>query len=227
MLVNTYTAADQSQLIVNECNKSLDIFISNQSIMIKCSNIYNLSINYEQIKNYKFNLINSQNENRINIINLDFPNQKNSIDKIQSIASILSITPDIDIIYKDFLMDDSLIAASNFFYENPNIWITMSWEKYMYFSTCPWDGGKYKNEYVFLKHHFENLEENPNWLRICINSNGYLIKQDNSIQNLIVVNKSTLIIFIIIAIIIVIAIIILSIYVSYRKYKKENAQELS
>lgn len=84
------------------------------------------------------------------------------------------------------------------------------WEKYLLSTKyCPWDECEFNSQYDYIKEYFDTNISNSNWRKICIDTSGILVFDENSKGQLVVIPTVSSMV-IIICVIVLIVVIILS-----------------
>lgn len=192
------------------CKTNLEFDISDD-VHIKCSNSFELSINYTYFQYFQF--VNYNNnpvilKNNSNNINFDY-------DLLKSILQSIFFYEKENILFKNFenitLLDPYI---ENFKSENSQLLTTFNWLEIMNFSVCPWIDGEYFDNN--MKSFFDNIENQTYWRKICINNDGYLYYHKNQLKGVMYISDAKF--FGIVALVIVVVIlVIVSLYCIAKK----------
>lgn len=172
----------------------------------------NLSVNYSDISKYSFLL-----EDGYFIISNINKNTKYYLSKILPSMTFLG---QIDIFFSDLFNETEIYSFVKLInHSNIQIWMNMTWSTYLEnYTGCPWEDVVYKEQYSYLKEYFDSLEENNDWMKVCMNSQGFLVYNENNGKVIIIPPVSAWII--IVSIIVAIVFILVSvIIIAYRRYE--------
>lgn len=185
--------ADDDEFICN------NFFIVNftDELHLECDQ-NNYTMNYSEISNYTFIL----NNVHFYINNLNFETSC----YLENIVNRSTFSGQIDTFFVDiYNTTDIMNYAKMINCNNIQIWMKISWRKIMNNVTayCEWEDEDYKEEFLDLKKHFDWLDENSDWRKVCYQNFGYLIHQETKGEVIVIPVASSWIICITIVLVIV------------------------
>lgn len=208
-----------SEFLTIYCNSDINFSLFDR-VYVKCGEIFEFELEYEYFQYYYFTIYDSFvtfiKKIDFSLFDENFPKVFKSLFYIGKISFNF-----MNFVYADLI--DNYSKYLN--YDNPQIFISMNWSEIMDYSICPWTDGIFNTKYTFLKEYFDQLEENSNWRKMCLDQVGLLYNRFGTINNRIDIS-TTLSLIIIFSIILIIILFIISFFIiAYRKYLKEMKKE--
>lgn len=171
----------------------------------------NFTINYSEIPNYNFIL----NNTYFYIYNLN----SETIPHFENILKQSTFSGQIDAFFVDIYNTTKIMDYVKMIkHDNIQLWMKISWEKIMNDNAtyCEWESEDYKEEFLYLKKHFDWLDEKSDWRKVCYQNFGYLIHQQTKGEVIIIPVVSSWIIIIVIVLLIIgicVSVFFISLYI--------------